>query len=79
MAKPGQNRGNRNAAKKAGEMKRVQTTVSISGQSLSQLVQFLQAEQPAADISEEDIKQAIRNQVEAWIESLPALKDEPTE
>jgi hypothetical protein len=71
MAKPGQNKGNRNAAKKPGERTRVNFTDSISGKRLLHLIQYMKAVSgDESEPSDEEIAAFARQMKDEWIDQL---------
>jgi len=68
VAKPGQNKGNRNAALKEGEFKRVQWTQSLSGENLKRLVRHLDID--ASKMDEQEFQRVVASRAKQMFEEI---------
>lgn len=73
MAKPGQNKGNTNAAKPKA-LRRIQWTQTLSGDRLQQFYRYLHIDPSSLD-SEERVKTEARRLFEEMIDQLPEDKE----
>jgi hypothetical protein len=71
MAKPGQNKGNKNAAKKPGERKRVNFTASLSDKRLLHFIKYMKVVSgDSSEPSDEEIAAFARQMMDEWIDQL---------
>lgn len=70
MPQTGKNKGNKNAALPEGQRKRVQFSVSISGERLNRLAEYVKIINSQETVSDGEIAAEARQMLEAWIDNL---------